>query len=520
MKNKRYLGIIFCFFILRVMAQEELSACLNNTNSLSFEQLEIMSPWLKLENAAGFKQMPDLFPGMINVGIDYQEGDFKLVFTGNSYENYKFGSKSYKKIKETVVFGSFEYNKSYERSTDFNNVNNPNKNYPYMFADTIGKDTYDREFFNITGVLSSPVNETIDWGLKFDYQVGVAAQNRDPRPENKVTELSIAPGLLFKTAKLNTGLNFKYSYYNEDIDVDVVEENTQYTLFSLHGLGTSTYHTASSFYRLYKQNDFGVGVQLEYNARKIKNITVSNLNYFTQIIDDGRKASNASWSVVKNDAKLNGVDWNLANITTIKKEKSIHQLEIRVQQSAHIGMEYIQRLEQVGETDLEHWVTYAEEEKYYAEALDAKFNYSHIKLDKEGLINTLMKAGISTYEFSENYYLPDLDQAYLNLLMNVSFLKSFSSINHTLSVEARLNYKINLSKSQNMETDNFIVTKIMQPNFKYTTGDYWSPGLSFTYEFQLKKLFNKYFIHADYDLFRDFIGHNRMIFNFSTGINL
>lgn len=515
MRSKNILILLFGLFASVCFAQNETDSLEYNTNT--FRQMEILSPWLMSNNAAGMGQMVNLYPVMTDLGFGYQSGDFKNVFQGQSQETYRLGSKSYQKTGNTVLFGEFAYRKSYERNLDFNNLNNPEMNQPYLLADTIGNDTYDREFFKLGGGISSPINTNLDWGMKFKYEVGLAAQNRDPRPENKVLQLSVSPGIIWKLPEVKLGLVLNYSYYNEDIDIKVVKENTDYTLFQLHGLGTSTYHVAKSFYRLYQQNQFGAGTQLSWNTGKLKNFTTGNISYLDQQINDGRQAGNASWSAVKNDAQLIGMNYELIHISTLKKNQSVNQLQIKLNKTDRLGTEFIQRLEKVGATDLQQWITYGEEQKYYSKRFNLQAKASRMVLSSSGQIASLLSFGASSAAFTENYYIPNLKQNYQNILLNASWLKSFFSGSKTFSVELRMAWQTNLSANQNMMNNSVITQKIIQPDFDYFSAGYWAPGTSVTYEMPLKNR-NKYFIKTDFDWFMSDENQSRTFLNFSTGI--
>lgn len=516
MWNKYILILLFGLFASVCLAQNETDSLEYDTNT--FRQIEILSPWLMSNNAAGMRQMANLQPVSAGLGFGYQSGDFKNVFQGQSQETYHLGSKSYQRIGHSVLFGEFAYRKSYERNLDYSNLNNPEMNLPYLLADTIGNDTYDREFFKLGGGISSPIHTNLDWGLKFKYEVGLAAQNRDPRPENKVLQLSVSPGIVWKLPKVKLGLNLDYSYYNEDIEVKVVKENTVYTLFQLHGLGTSTYHVARTFYRLYQQNQFGAGAQLSWTAGKFENITIGNIAYLDQRINDGRQAGNASWAVVKNDAKLIGMNYELIHISTLKSDRTVNQLLIKINKADRLGTEFIQRLEKIGVTDLQHWRTYGEEQKYYSKRFNLQAKASRMILASSGQIASLVCFGVSSAAFSENYYIPNLDLKYQNILLNASWLKSFFAGNKTISLELRMAWQNNLSTNQNILNNSFITRQIIQPNLDYITAAYLAPGTTVAYEFPLKNKNNKYFIKTDFDWFRSNEGHSRTCLNFSTGI--
>ncbi len=487
-------------------------------NLLTFKQIEAGSPWLQSDNAAGLSQMPELFPAEIKLGFNLNSGDFHSVFKGQSDHSYNFSSQSFRKINRTYLYGSFNYRKGFEKGLNFSNTNDPALNYPYLLTDTIGNDTYDREFFKLKTIISSPISGKLDWGMSFDYEVGVAAQNRDPRPENKVLQTNISPGLLFKANHYKIGANLIYGYYNEDIDVSVVEENMQYAMFQVQGPGIFNYHVSSSFYRLYQQHRFGGGMQFEWKSGSVSNLLHSNYIYSVQTIDDGRKASTATWSVVKNDAQMDGINWDLSDVFSFTEGKINHQLKAQIHIINHRGTEFIQQLEKVGKTDLEHWITYGKEQKYYSLRTNAEVSWQKLVKDDDNQMNSLLTAGLKYSLFDEKYYLPHFDQHYTNLLLQASYLKMFAFASTSISTELKFNYQFNLNGNQNLMTSNFLVEKIFVPEFNYLTEEFVSPGISIGYQLPLRKTFDQYFIKTDIDWYHSTNGRNRTMLSFSTGI--
>ncbi len=488
------------------------------TNLLTFKQIEAGSPWLQSGNAAGLAQMQQLFPAEIKLGFNLNDDDFHSVFKGKSNQSFDFSSQSFRKINKTYLFGSFNYSKSVEKELNFSNNNDPAMNYPYLFIDTIGNDSYDREFFKLAAIISSPVNSKLNWGLSFDYKVGTASQNRDPRPENKVLQTTVSPGLLFKANRFKLGANLTYGYYNEDIDVSVVEENAQHTMFQLHGPGVFTYHASSSFYRLYQQQQFGGGLQTEYKSGNISNLLHSDYKYSVQTIDDGRRGGIALWAATRNDARLDGMDWIVKDVFSIDKGAKVHQLKAMLHVVNKLGTEFIQRLEKVGATDLEHWITYGEEQKYYSLRTNAELNYQLLVKDEDNLMKSLFNAGLKYSAFSEKYYLPNNDQHYSNLLFAASYLKLFIFPRSSVSTEMKFSYQLNLDNKQNLAGTIFLVEKMYGPEFNFLTEGFLSPGISLAYQVPLQKTFDKYFIKTDFDWFHSMDGRNRTMFSFSTGL--
>ena len=484
----------------------------------SFDLMPVLNPWLSSTNPAGLSLNPNILPGKMSLGYHAETGDYKLVQQGDNINHYNFQTQRYSKIENTFFYGSFSYDKSFEKGVDYSDVNNPYRGTPYLLIDTIGNDIYDREFFSLKGVLSTPLNHNIAWGLSTYLNVGLASQNRDPRPKNKVLELSISPGLLFSYSKQDIGFNILYSYYNEDIGINIVEANKQIAFFQLHGLGTNIYHVARSFNRLYKQNSIGGETQVNYKTGNLNSLTGARLLYIKEIANDGRKAANASWSYIKNDSELEGTNLEIYNTTIINHNSSIHHIYSNLKINNMLGTEIIQRIETSGETGATNWVTYAKEEKYCSTLIDAEFFYNYLKMKEEFIRNYEFTFAVNYQGFEQTYYIPNRNETYKNLLLSFSFDKSFYLNKHIFSISTELKYKKNISSNLNFEDNTFIYNNILLPDYNFLTTDFYAPGFELSYEIPINKIFDKYFFMTRVDLYRGNNNQSRTIFNFNTGV--
>ncbi len=489
-----------------------------NYNFLTFKQIDVQNIWLQSGNAAGLSQMPSLFPSEIKAGFDYTSGNFHSVFSGNKNQSYNFSSQSFRKINQTFLYGAMSYNRDFEKGLNYSNTNTPGLNYPYLLADTIGKDTYDREFFSLKGALSFAPDRKINSGLSFDYQVGTASQDRDPRPENKIVQANVSAGLIAKTSWFRFGANLMYGYYNEDIDVSVVQDGIQITMFQLHGPGAFTYHSSNSFFRLYTQNKLGGGLQFELNKGLVSNILNSSYHYFYQTIDDGRKGSMATWAAVKNDAELDGIDWDLCDILSITRGTSLHILKAKFRLTNKLGTEFIQRLEKTGDADQEQWVTYGKDQRYYSLRTLTDLNYQVLTKDENSLMKSLFQVGISYNTFGEDYYSPNQEVKYSDFQAKSSFLKLAKLNQAMVSAEIELSCKYSISSRQSFAVTNFVTNKINTPEYNYQTKDYISTGIHLGFQIPVKNVQSKYFSQARVKWFGTSGKQNQLFFGLSTGL--
>jgi hypothetical protein len=487
-------------------------------NLLTFKQIDVENTWFQTGNVAGLTQMPLLFPSEIKLKYGSTDGSFHSIFNGKSNQEYEFSSRGFRKSNQTFLYGSFGYRRSLEKGLNYTDTNDPAQNYPYLLADTIGNDAYNREFFNLSGMVASHLTSKIYWGLGFNYQVGNAVQNRDPRPENKVMKMNISPGLLLEMNNLNIGANLIYAYYDEDIDVSVVEQGVQQTMFQLYGLGIYQYHSSSSFYRLYRQQQVGGGLQIELEQNRISNLLNSNYSYFQQTIDDGRRGNMATWAAVKNDSKIDGINWDLSDVFSLKQGRKLHQLSAIFHLTNKLGTEFIQRLEEVGNAGMEQWETYGEIRKYYSLETLSALDYKLMSKDEDNMLKALFCTGLGYRTFDEKYYLPNLEERYSNLDLKASFLKLYKIGNGQILGELKFKYQFNIDRKQTLDAENFIVQKIFLPEYAYLTKDFISPGMSISYQFPLSKTYGRYFVKADFDWFHAEKTMSRTVFNFSTGI--
>jgi len=520
--NGRYfyillLTLLFAAGFARGQRQDSTSAVSLN----SFYLMPVLNPWLISDNPAGLSQNTALRPGEMALGFANETGDFKHVLQGKTIQHYSFETKQYKKIKKTSLYGLFSYEKSFEKSLNYSEVNDPYRVTPYLLIDTMKMDgnTYDREFLKLDGRFSTPLNKNISWGIASAFKVGLASQNRDPRPKNKVLNLSVSPGLLFSYSKVRFGLNLIYGYYNEDISAMIVRANTQMAFFSLHGLGTYIYHVTDSYYRLYKQNNFGFNAQINFHSGWVNSLTGAKLTFSKETVLDGRGEANASWAHIKNCSELQGIHLKIYHTLVIHRGSFLQRFLVDLNIRQQLGTEIIQRLENdPNHNYMENWVTYGKDQKYGFYLLTTNLFYRLIKLKDNLISNFSLDGGISYFFSEKEYFIPNQKEKDKNMILSLRFDKSFFFNKNVLSIMGTFRYKRNLSGILDMEDTNFMVSKIIVPDFEYLTRNYTLFGMGLSYEIPLKKSRSKYFIKTQLEYIRANNNSTRTLLNVKTGI--
>jgi len=335
-----------------------------------------------------------------------------------------------------------------------------------------------------------------------------------------VLNLWVSPGLLFSFSNFRFGLNFIYGYYNEDIESIIVRANTQMTFFSLHGLGTFVYYSANSYYRLYKQNKYGVNAQINYRSGGVNSLLGAKLSMQKENVYDGRGEGNASWSHVKHCSELRGYNLKVYDATVIDKGTFIHSFSLSLRIRQLLGTEIIQRLENdPNENYMKNWVTYGKDEKYGAYLLQTGLLYRFIKTKDYYRTNYTFDGGISYLYSNRAYYLPDQNENYENLQVSLGFGKSFYFKRSIFSVLFAFRYKRNLSGALELEDTTFIASRLTVPDFEYLTSHVMIPGAGVSYEIPFKKKRGSCFVRSRLDVYGEGRGdRGRTVFHVSTGI--
>jgi hypothetical protein len=520
------LGTVLCMVTMMVSAEGRaswgMSALSGVTDSVvslnSFETIVLLNPWLGTSNPAGLHFNSGPLPGKMNLHYGLQEGTFKRVQQGNRLDHFSLQSSSYTSVKDMNLFGSFSYEKSLERGLDFSNTNDPFRGTPYDMIDTMGGDNYNREFFFLNGSLAKPLGRQFVAGVSYDFGVGVSVQDRDPRPENKVLDMSLKPGLIWSLPKLKVGVNLEYAYYNEEIYIDIIQENTYLTIFRVLGPAVAYTHEAKSFNRLYKRNGQGGGVQLNYSAGRFDLLLSGDYLYFSESAHDGGKGGDASWSYLRHVSDLEGMDWSAQGMVKYRGHNQLHLLNAGVSVVAALGTEKIAKLVQVGVLDMQDWIFFMDDPKYCSEQIDARLSYELVHMRGPYAKNWSLRIGGVYSSFSERYHIPFQEQWYSNVAVSLEAEKIIYAGRSTITAGAGVRHKRNVDGALELEISNFMYDKLLAPDFLYLTDQYTAPLLRVGYAYSLNRLFEKYFIDSRVELIGATGSRLRTLAGFSTGV--
>ncbi|MCK3683396.1 DUF6850 family outer membrane beta-barrel protein [Maribellus sp. YY47] len=473
----------------------------DSTHSIySFRLYELQNPWLNSNNISGIIFNPKSKLGRVYGGYQVSDGDFHLTRNPSHQKNYSLFSESYLHLKDNYFYGKFEYRNSDENGNLWVGVFDPNRETPYIIGDSVSGANYHKESFHLSGGIAKKITENISSGLLAEYKVGVAAKQKDPRPENIVTEFSVSPSVIFFLQNTKLGINLGFRNRKEDIEYkQIVTNDTDPTYFMFKGLGFYSSETAQAYYRFQSQNSYSGGMQVETSIRNLKSLTEINANYSLEKLSDGKN----------NNKKSAGGDWKSYKIEfnqqlTKENQRSIQKLSFNGSYFNGDGIEYNQQ-QAVNDDNFVEYITLSKNLKFNRQIYQAKLNFDFLrfqatkKMNWLGSVYSAIKINREKY-----YYIPEVFNAeYSNIESGFSFIRNFNAPSFSIAPEMEIKYKYNLSREINLASDATIKQNknVYLNDFSFYTSDWVMVSLMVNCELNLPKtdIADELFIKIGFD---------------------
>jgi len=495
MKKNNIVALFLLLFSYTVVSAQD-SVTAEKTSALNAELFRLYHPWLQTSNPAGLALNFSNLPVRMETFTNGRNGDFKRVQEGGSFTLYGLESEAYSSIKNLNLYGRFRYENSLENDLNYSNTNDPYRGTPYDYVDMIGGDHYNREFFFLNGALSLPLSPSLYLGGAYDYKVGVAVQGNDPRPENVILDMTARLGLLYKAEKINLGMDLLYGYFNEEIDVDIVRENTYATMLSILGPCVFLYKQASSFNRLYKRQTAGADIQYAYSADHFKFLGgIKGLFYF-ETVQDGGTGGDASWNYLRDISVLEGLDWDIYANLMLTHGKIINLFDAKVSLGTQLGTEMLEHLDFVGLLDSKEWVLYLYDPKYNSAKISADLSWTYLKMVNEEQKDISLKLAAAYKSFSQDYYIPFQHEDYSGLIFSVEGTKTLQLNSWQLHLGTEVSMMKSLGGLIDFQMVNFLFYELIYPDFIYYTTNWYQPSLKIGLEKELNSTISKIYINT------------------------
>lgn len=469
---------LFLIVLLAMAFQGRAGDSLHVNTFNSINLLKSDNAWLETENVAGLVFNKTEIKAVFEAELDHGNGDFHRIREGKSTNNYSFLSESYQAQNNRLyIYGKFAYHFVDDNGGQWNGTYDPYSGNPYILADSVSGVTYHKENYNLAGGLGYKLNDRLSLGCGAEYYAGIAAKQKDPRPQNVFVRFTVNPALILTAERYKLGFDIGYSNRKEEIEYDVFRSNSSPTFFTFKGFGFYNMDIANGFSRFQTANRFFGGLQYERNMKGIPTLTELRFDYNMESIEDGT-------SVIR---KLDGGDWNTYSLAlnehfNMKKGLNNHRFRGIFSFFNGDGNEFAQKIVYQETWNVPKYVTIGENLKFNRQTLSGTAYYNYQKMTDEYRLNWDAEASVSFLSNDESYYyIPEVfTSGYSNVTGNLSLQKNLYFGKIHLAFTLNSSYNENLSKDLQLSTSPEITKKqrkdVYLQEFEYYTSSLFRAG--------------------------------------------
>ncbi|MCF0172889.1 MAG: hypothetical protein HUJ91_04065 [Bacteroidales bacterium] len=318
------------------------------------ERLQWNDIWLTSANPAAVGGVRSLLDTTRSVSeamlaLKGAAGECRDVYTPQSEFSGEVSTRSYMTLGKVVAGGSFSYGYGRSQGSTWRGLINPRQT-PFMLADSI-PGTLTNETYRMSAVVSSPLGNHFEWGLKGEYAVCQMAKQVDLRNRNGAMDFCVTPGIRYSSPNFDVGLALKYSRSTEKIEYMQVDASGEKYLFEFMGawiyrsMGFSSAETS----RMKIDNSVGASLQMEWKMRGGKSLYNELSSDYSESVQSETGYNNlhhgTSRTLVLGD--------RLAFVVSPKS-----RIVLSLQSSPVLGYRYAQRQELDPASGIRRYVTY------------------------------------------------------------------------------------------------------------------------------------------------------------------
>ncbi|MGV8095897.1 MAG: DUF6850 family outer membrane beta-barrel protein [Mangrovibacterium sp.] len=468
----------------------------NSFNSIRL--IESDNNWLRTGNSAGMIFNEERKAVTFQGGMNFEDGGFHRIMEASEREDYFFTTESYQKLNDRIfLYGWFAYHNLDEKGALWNGTYDPYRGNPYIIGDSVSGATYHKEKYELSGKMAYKLSQNVFLGSSVSYYVAMGAKQKDPRPENTVTMVTINPSLLIHKEKFRAGIDLGYTNRKEFTEyIEYVSENTDPTFFMFKGFGLYNSQIGIGTERHQSMNEFFGGLQLEKKIVGIPFLTEFRFNGSKEEIEDGS-------SIIKKEDAGGWNTWSFDLNEQLAFDSGLkhHRIKASFGYFSGDGIEHMQDI--IYEDKVPQYITVAKYLKFNREIYMAGISYDYRKMMDHDRLSWILKAGMNFKDNSETYYyVPEtFTSSFSDLKADLNLQKDFYGERFHYSTAVGGDYRWNLSKDMLLSDDPGITQKqrvdIYQQEFDYYTSELFRLQGKLAVGYQPRKLKNIDEIYLD-----------------------
>lgn len=184
---------------------------------------ELSLGWLRSENAAGLLFFRDSSLSEIAAYAAAEHGGLKEYYEAEDRLAFGLDAASYHRLSERVVVrGEVGYERQLGRRMSGSYFIDPTQT-PFDMVEFTDENPGDKqlETYRVAGSVGVAATRRLTAGVRFDYATANYAKRRDLRHVNSLMDMTVSPGILFRTSRFAVGVNYTYRRRIESLMLNV-----------------------------------------------------------------------------------------------------------------------------------------------------------------------------------------------------------------------------------------------------------------------------------------------------------
>lgn len=190
---------------------------------------ELSLGWLRSENAAGMLFFRDSSLSEIAAYAAAEHGGLKDYYEAEDRLAFGLDAASCHRLSERVVVrGEVRYERQLGRRMSGSYFIDPTQT-PFDMVEFTDENPGDKqlETYRVAGSVGVAATRRLTAGVRFDYATANYAKRRDLRHVNSLMDMTVSPGILFRTGRFAVGVNYTYRRRIESLMLNVYGKTDQ-----------------------------------------------------------------------------------------------------------------------------------------------------------------------------------------------------------------------------------------------------------------------------------------------------
>lgn len=465
-------GALLVLFSLGIQAQEPGKTL----SPAAMEWMKTTNLWGQTSNAAGLLLDDTVRYAELSAAYDIYRGSFHRPEQGERENNLTFSAEGAEKLKNTYVWGRFDYLRQTVGDARYNaSLVDPFRGMPYYVIDE-NAGNWSNQRYDLAFKAAFPASSKVLLGIEGSYRAWIGAKQRDIRVDSRFYTIDVKPSVVYSVApNHHIGANLHYYNLKEYSEMSILNLYILQNAYEMYGLGNARRTAGIDNGRngVYIGNNVGAGVQYSYSG-PVQVLLTSEWDKKVEDVQVGQ-------TLPRDEGTVKDVRWITRLWAFREGARWSHALMLDYVYRHIAGIEYVSLL-----NDSTGWENLHSDirSKYRTNRMTA--GYTLFSNGADGY-DWLVGGEIAYTKKKDDYLLPASQMAYENIAFTVRARKNIllsQRLSKRLLLGADARYNANLSGHYRYGgnfPEYITVTGLQQSDYEYLASDFYLAGLSAAY---------------------------------------